>query len=119
MVEVEVQRVGYDTTIASLLQAKSLLRLVEKRPLNQRSASHFHRTARAGRTLFSFELDEKVSPTFCVVDFSLSGWAEDASESPVPFSLSPRCSVVDFSESGLSAAPALSVRLWRPAGRRS
>jgi hypothetical protein len=63
-----------------------------------------------------FELDENVSPTFCEVDFSLWGWSVDAAESALPLSLSPRCSVVDFSESGLRAAPALSVKLWRAAG---
>jgi hypothetical protein len=70
---------------------------------------------RRRRTLFSLELPETESPTFCEADFSLCGCALEPSESAVPLNLSPRCSVVDFSESGLSAAPALSVRLWRPA----
>ena len=46
------------------------------------------------------ELELKASVTFWPVDFSLSGCMLDAAESDLPFSMSPKCSVVDFSESG-------------------
>ena len=71
----------------------------------------------------SLELVENASPTFWLVDFSLceirrlmsietmaedmkrekrhtAGCREDAAESALPLNLSPKCSVVDFSESG-------------------
>ena len=89
------------------------------------------------RTWFSFELELNASPIFCDVDFSLWGCMLDAAESVLPFSMSPKCSVVDFSESGyeyrphhqcgapgtrttgsdvrtFAAAVNLSVKLWRP-----
>ena len=91
----------------------------------------------APRTWFSFELELNASPIFCDVDFSLCGCMLDAAESVLPFSMSPKCSVVDFSESGydqahrqrgapatrtndgevvhtFAAAVNLSVKLWRP-----
>lgn len=40
------------------------------------------------------------SPTRCEVDFSLWGSRADPAESAFPLNLSPKCSVVDFSESG-------------------
>ena len=55
------------------------------------------------RTWFSFELELNASPIFCDVDFSLWGCMLDAAESVLPFSMSPKCSVVDFSESGYKA----------------
>ena len=97
---------------------------------------HLAEKANDQHTLLSFELELKASPTFCVYDFSFWGWTVDAAESALPLSLSPKCSVVDFSESGckhkrvnqlssqidatrrwshtLSAAVALSERDWRP-----
>lgn len=39
-----------------------------------------------------------------------SGWKVDATESPVPFILSPICSVVDFSESGWTDRAGVSTR---------
>ena len=54
----------------------------------------------APRTWFSLELELNASPIFCDVDFSLWGCMLDAAESVLPFSMSPKCSVVDFSESG-------------------
>ena len=56
------------------------------------------------RTEFSFELPERVSPAFWLVDFSLLGWSVDAMESEVPLMESPACSVVDFWESGCERA---------------
>jgi hypothetical protein len=49
---------------------------------------------------FSFELEERVSPAFCVVLFSELGWKVEATESAVPLMWSPACSVVVFWESG-------------------
>ena len=82
-------------------------------------------------------MELNASPICCEVDFSLCGCNVDAAESDLPLSLSPKCSVVDFSESGymtpqplsawcktgcdggnvertFKAAVALSVKLWRP-----
>ena len=83
------------------------------------------------------ELELNASLICCDVDFSLCGCNVDAAESDLPLSLSPKCSVVDFSESGykgrstssasappigmtgsvvrtFAAAVNLSVKLWRP-----
>jgi hypothetical protein len=59
-------------------------------------------------------LELKVSPAFCELDFSPSGWKVDATESAVPLALSPIFSVVDFWESGFNEDLALSVKSWRP-----
>ena len=81
-------------------------------------------------------MEVNASPICCDVDFSLCVSNADAAESDLPLSLSPKCSVVDFSESGyitpqrpvsmvqdgddggvgrtFKAAVALSVKLWRP-----
>ena len=45
-------------------------------------------------------MELNASPICCEVDFSLCGSNVDAAESDLPLSLSPKCSVVDFSESG-------------------
>ena len=54
-------------------------------------------------------MELNASPIFCEVDFSLWGCMLDAAESVLPFNMSPKCSVVDFSESGYKTERIVSV----------